>query len=188
MLRFVRPPVYVNTCIYTACPQHVYIYTQLRTRKWIPFQDNRKAKQKKNTHIQIHAHTHTSPPLSEPTSPSPSEPMGRVLVAPKNAVSLFNALCVPGCAEDIYIHMYMRIDTTRESLRGVCELPHSVHTHTQRILVFCDENEAAEMYACGATYAGLHTLIQRIENGWVDFDKCFATPAVMPQVGTRVGI
>jgi hypothetical protein len=50
------------------------------------------------------------------------------------------------------------------------------------LLVFCSDFDAAEMIEAGADFAGMNDLLQRIDKGWTGFDRCIATPAVMPQV------
>ena len=82
-----------------------------------------------------------------------------------------------------YLTLSLRldIDTRRQSVRGVCHLPHGLKTNT-KLLVFCSDFDAAEMIEAGADFAGMSELLQRIGKGWSGFDRCIATPAVMPQV------
>jgi hypothetical protein len=51
-----------------------------------------------------------------------------------------------------------------------------------KLLVFCSDFDAQEMLDAGADFAGMNDLLQRIGKGWTGFDRCIATPAVMPQV------
>ena len=82
-----------------------------------------------------------------------------------------------------YLTLSLRldIDTRRQSVRGVCHLPNGLKTNT-KLLVFCSDFDAAEMIEAGADFAGMNDLLQRIGKGWSGFDRCIATPAVMPQV------
>ena len=79
------------------------------------------------------------------------------------------------------LSLKLDIDTRRQSVRGVCHLPHGLKTNT-KLLVFCSDFDAAEMIEAGADFAGMNELLQRIGKGWTGFDRCIATPAVMPQV------
>jgi large subunit ribosomal protein L1 len=81
----------------------------------------------------------------------------------------------------ISLSMLLDIDTKRQSVRGVCQLPHGLKS-SSKILVFCSDFDAQEMLDAGADFAGMNELLQRIGKGWTGFDRCIATPAVMPQV------
>lgn len=81
----------------------------------------------------------------------------------------------------INLSLSLDIDTRRQSVRGVCQLPHGLKTNS-KLLVFCSDFDAQEMIDAGADFAGMNELLQRIGKGWTGFDRCIATPAVMPQV------
>ncbi len=68
------------------------------------------------------------------------------------------------------------------SIRETFVLPHQF-TAEKRILVFAKGDKADEARAAGAMYVGDDDLIQKIRNGWVDFDVCIATPDMMKDVG-----
>jgi len=84
-------------------------------------------------------------------------------------------------ALSLTLSLTLDIDTRRQSVRGVCHLPHGLKS-SNKLLVFCSDFDAAEMLEAGADFAGMNELLQRIGKGWTGFDRCIATPAVMPQV------
>lgn len=103
-------------------------------------------------------------------------------VGPLHAMNLLQAFSV-AADPSAYITLSLRldVDTKRQSVRGVCHLPHGLRTRS-KIAVFCSDFDAAEMIEAGADFAGMTELLQRIGKGWTGFERCIATPAVMPQV------
>ena len=87
----------------------------------------------------------------------------------------------PNSDSFITLSLRLAVDTKRQSVRGVCQLPHGLRAES-KLLVFCSDFDAAEMLSAGADFAGMTELLQRIGKGWTGFDRCLATPAVMPQV------
>ena len=69
-----------------------------------------------------------------------------------------------------------------QDVRGVVVLPHGTGK-TKRVLVFAKGEKAKEAEAAGADYVGDQDLIQKIQQGWFDFDVCVATPDMMAEVG-----
>lgn len=51
------------------------------------------------------------------------------------------------------------------------------------ILVFCNDDKVEEALNAGATYAGSDEYIDKVKNGWLDFDLCISTPDLMNDVG-----
>lgn len=72
-----------------------------------------------------------------------------------------------------------------QTVRDTMVLPHSFEQE-QRILVFAEGDKAREAEEAGATYVGGQDLIDRIRDGWLDFDVTVATPDMMRGVG-RLG-
>ncbi|PWS15515.1 50S ribosomal protein L1, partial [Klebsiella pneumoniae] len=57
---------------------------------------------------------------------------------------------------------------------------------TQTVLVFAKGDKAKEAEAAGADFVGDDDMVQKIQNGWFDFDVVVATPDMMATVG-RLG-
>jgi large subunit ribosomal protein L1 len=69
-----------------------------------------------------------------------------------------------------------------QAVRGVVVLPHGTGK-TRKVLVFAKAEKAKEAEAAGADYVGDTDMIQKIQQGWFDFDVCVATPDMMAEVG-----
>lgn len=72
-----------------------------------------------------------------------------------------------------------------QMVRGTVLLPHGTGRPV-RVLVFTKGEKEKEAKEAGADYVGLEEYIERIQQGWLEFDKAIATPDVMGQVG-RLG-
>lgn len=85
------------------------------------------------------------------------------------------------------IHIRLGVDPRKpdQALRGTVGLPHGTGK-TKRVVVFCTPDKAEEAKAAGADYVGLEDLMQKVQEGWTDFDVAIAMPQVMAQVG-RLG-
>ncbi|MCM1321535.1 MAG: 50S ribosomal protein L1 [Bacteroides sp.] len=57
----------------------------------------------------------------------------------------------------------------------------------KRVLVFCRDDKVAEALDAGAAFAGSTEYIDKIKDGWLDFDVAVATPDMMKDVG-RLGM
>ncbi|MGY0694001.1 50S ribosomal protein L1 [Virgibacillus sp. FSP13] len=69
-----------------------------------------------------------------------------------------------------------------QQIRGAMVLPHGTGK-TQRVLVFAKGDKAKEAEAAGADYVGDQELINKINQGWFEFDVIVATPDMMAEVG-----
>ncbi|NIA08280.1 MAG: 50S ribosomal protein L1 [Nitrospiraceae bacterium] len=89
--------------------------------------------------------------------------------------------------ESIDIAMVMGLDPRKadQNVRGSVVLPHGTG-RTQRVLVIAKGEKAKEAEEAGADYIGAEDVIERIQSGWLDFDKVVSTPDMMSKVG-RIG-
>jgi len=67
-------------------------------------------------------------------------------------------------------------------VRGTVVLPHGTG-QSVRVLVFAKGEKEKEAREAGADYVGCEDLIEKIQQGWLEFDRAIATPDVMAQVG-----
>jgi large subunit ribosomal protein L1 len=89
--------------------------------------------------------------------------------------------------ETIEIAMNLGVDPKHadQMVRGVCNLPNG-SGRTVRVGVFARGAKADEAKAAGADVVGAEDLFEVVNGGKVDFDRCIATPDMMPLVG-RLG-
>ena len=72
-----------------------------------------------------------------------------------------------------------------QMVRGVCNLPNG-SGRTVRVAVFARGAKADEAKAAGADIVGAEDLVEQVQGGTIDFDRCIATPDMMGLVG-RLG-
>src|SRR6476660_2407294 len=72
-----------------------------------------------------------------------------------------------------------------QMVRGVVTLPNGTG-RTLRVGVFARGAKADEAKAAGADVVGAEDLVEKVQGGQIDFDRCIATPDMMPLVG-RLG-
>ncbi len=89
--------------------------------------------------------------------------------------------------ETVEIAMNLAIDPRHadQMVRGMYELPHGTGA-TVRVAVFAKDEKAKEAKDAGADIVGAEDLMEEIQKGNMDFDRCIATPDMMPLVG-RLG-
>ncbi len=86
--------------------------------------------------------------------------------------------------ETIEIALNLGIDTkqTDQNVRGMCSLPNGTGK-TIRVAVFAKGPKAEEAKKAGADLVGDDDLAQKVLKGEINFDRCIATPDMMPLVG-----
>ena len=86
--------------------------------------------------------------------------------------------------ETIEIAMNLGVDPTHadQMVRGVVTLPNG-SGRTLRVGVFAKGAKADEAKAAGADVVGAEDLFEKVNKGEIDFDRCIATPDMMPLVG-----
>ena len=89
--------------------------------------------------------------------------------------------------ETIEIAMNLGVDPRHadQMVRGVCALPHG-SGRKLRVAVFAKGAKAEEAKKAGADVVGAEDLVEQVQKGVIDFDRCIATPDMMPLVG-RLG-
>lgn len=89
--------------------------------------------------------------------------------------------------ETIEIALNLNIDPRHadQNVRGMFQLPHGSGS-SARVAVFAKDDKAKEAQDAGADIVGAEDLMEKIQKGEMDFDRCIATPDMMPLVG-RVG-
>lgn len=68
-----------------------------------------------------------------------------------------------------------------QQVRGAIALPHGLGKKV-RVVVFAKGPKEAEAKNAGADYVGADDLVEKIQGGWLDFDKAIATPDMMTTV------
>ncbi|MGZ9110642.1 MAG: 50S ribosomal protein L1 [Rhodoplanes sp.] len=89
--------------------------------------------------------------------------------------------------ETIEIAMNLGVDPRHadQMVRGVVALPNGTG-RSVRVAVFARGAKADEAKAAGADVVGAEDLVEKVQGGTIDFDRCIATPDLMPLVG-RLG-
>jgi large subunit ribosomal protein L1 len=89
--------------------------------------------------------------------------------------------------ETVEVAMNLGVDPRHsdQMVRGVCVLPNG-SGRTARVAVFARGAKADEAKAAGADVVGAEDLVEKVNGGQIDFDRCIATPDMMPLVG-RLG-
>ncbi len=103
------------------------------------------------------------------------------------AVALIKANAKAKFDESVEIAMNLGVDPRHadQMVRGVVTLPNGTGK-TVRVAVFARGPKADEATAAGADIVGAEDLLETIQGGTIDFDRCIATPDMMPLVG-RLG-
>ena len=85
--------------------------------------------------------------------------------------------------ETVEIAMNLGVDPRHadQMVRGVCNLPNG-SGRTVRVAVFARGAKAEEAQAAGADIVGAEDLVEQIQGGKIDFDRCIASPDMMPLV------
>src|SRR4029450_7826169 len=105
----------------------------------------------------------------------------------QDAVKLVKERAKAKFDETVEVAMNLGVDPRHadQMVRGVCNLPNG-SGRTVRVAVFARGAKADEARAAGADVVGAEDLVERVQGGNIDFDRCIATPDLMPLVG-RLG-
>jgi large subunit ribosomal protein L1 len=103
------------------------------------------------------------------------------------AVKMIKVRATAKFDETVELAMNLGVDPRHadQMVRGVVNLPNGTG-RTVRVAVFARGAKAEEAKAAGADIVGAEDLVERVTSGNIDFDRCIATPDLMPLVG-RLG-
>ncbi len=103
------------------------------------------------------------------------------------AVSLIKGRSKVKFDETVEVAINLGVDPryADQMVRGVCILPNGTGKNV-RVAVFARGEKAEEAKAAGADIVGAEELVAEVQSGKIDFDRCIATPDMMPLVG-RLG-
>ncbi|QPZ92662.1 50S ribosomal protein L1 [Thioclava electrotropha] len=112
---------------------------------------------------------------------------GKSNVSVEEAVSLIKSNANAKFDETLEIAMNLGVDPRHadQMVRGVVALPNGTGK-TVRVAVFARGAKADEAKEAGADIVGAEDLMETIQGGTIEFDRCIATPDMMPIVG-RLG-
>ena len=112
---------------------------------------------------------------------------GRENLGLDDAVALVKANASAKFDETIEIAMNLGVDPRHadQMVRGTVNLPNGTGKAV-RVAVFARGDKADEARAAGADIVGAEDLMESVQGGTIDFDRCIATPDMMPIVG-RLG-
>ena len=112
---------------------------------------------------------------------------GKSALTVEDAVKLIKGAASAKFDETLEIAMNLGVDPRHadQMVRGVVTLPNGTGK-TVRVAVFARGAKADEAKAAGADIVGAEDLMETIQQGKIEFDRCIATPDMMPLVG-RLG-
>ena len=80
------------------------------------------------------------------------------------------------------LHLGIDPKQADQLVRGSISLPHGIGKQ-KKVIAFCEESDVEAAQSAGAVEAGCDELVQKITDGWMDFDVAIASPKVMGKVG-----
>ncbi len=122
--------------------------------------------------------------------------MGKKLAAVKEKIDLQKEYTLEEAIDILKENSFAKFDETVEMainlgidprksdqiVRSTVVLPHGLGKEV-KVLVFAKGEKEKEAKEAGADYVGAEDLIEKIQQGWLDFDIAIATPEMMGQVG-----
>ena len=112
---------------------------------------------------------------------------GKTNLSVEEAVALIKQAATAKFDETVEVAMNLGVDPRHadQMVRGVVTLPNGTGK-TVRVAVFARGPKADEAKEAGADIVGAEDLMETIQSGKIEFDRCIATPDMMPLVG-RLG-
>jgi large subunit ribosomal protein L1 len=125
--------------------------------------------------------------LSKRVKAAAAQVAGKTNLSVEDAVALLKKAATAKFDETVEIAMNLGVDPRHadQMVRGVVLLPNGTGK-TVRVAVFARGAKAEEAKAAGADIVGAEDLLETIQGGKIEFDRCIATPDLMPLVG-RLG-
>jgi len=82
---------------------------------------------------------------------------------------------------ELNIHLNMDPKKTDQLIRGTVALPHGTGKKT-KVAVFCKGEHEKKAKEAGADFVGAEDLIEKVANGFLDFDRAISTPEMMREL------
>jgi large subunit ribosomal protein L1 len=103
---------------------------------------------------------------------------------PTEAVSLIKETASAGFDETVELHLRLGVNVrhAEEQLRGTLALPHGLGKDVT-VAVFAEGQQARDAEAAGADFVGGQDMVEKVQEGWTDFDVVISTPDMMKTVG-----
>ncbi len=100
------------------------------------------------------------------------------------AISLVKQTASAKFDETVEIHVLLGVNVRHadEQLRGTLALPHGLGKDV-KVAVFAQGQQARDAEAAGADFVGGQDLVEKVQEGWTDFDIAISTPDMMKNVG-----
>jgi len=100
------------------------------------------------------------------------------------AIGLLKEVKATKFDETVEVALRLGVDPRKadQMVRGTCALPHGLGKEV-RVLVFAIGEKVKEAEDAGADLVGGEEFAQQIQGGWLEFDRCVATPDMMAVVG-----
>jgi large subunit ribosomal protein L1 len=103
---------------------------------------------------------------------------------PAEAISLIKETASAKFDETVELHVLLGVNVRHadEQLRGTLALPHGLGKDVT-VAVFAQGQQARDAEAAGADFVGGQDLVDKVQEGWTDFDVAVSTPEMMKSVG-----
>ncbi|HXR61878.1 MAG TPA: 50S ribosomal protein L1 [Solirubrobacterales bacterium] len=103
---------------------------------------------------------------------------------PAEAIALIKETASAKFDETVELHVLLGVNVRHadEQLRGTLALPHGLGKDVT-VAVFAQGQQARDAEAAGADFVGGQDLVEKVQEGWTDFDVAISTPEMMKGVG-----
>ena len=103
---------------------------------------------------------------------------------PAEAIALIRETASAKFDETVELHILLGVNVRHadEQLRGTLALPHGLGRDVT-VAVFAQGQQARDAEAAGADFVGGQDLVEKVQEGWTDFDIAISTPEMMKGVG-----